>query len=446
MTASDSINNITFLPGDSISVAAMLYLNSDYLSCSFIDTVHVDFVHTFKSYALLFLVALFSFALLLISKLRVASVDEGESDFAYMVTDDPSGDWDSRKFNKCKPYSGEKGTRWTIFVRDFGNAMSAEHDEDSDLNETLQGIDPGGDVWALGPVLAAGGHGAVPPVPNAASARRRKKRLQSLYNYLYSHVPDHRLREMIQSAAPLDGRAAFILLNEHCNLAITDLEIHVLDKDWENATIRASVGVNLNSITMFKRHLDGLNYQRPANLKKSNDDLAKKFLLSIDSSLSNVLHLEAAKELRNPPARRQFWDAVTNQRDFNEAVSSFDDLWRSQFADGQIRSQAKGKAVARVEDAAVADDGCDDCFEAGDDAFAFAASTRNVVINQDIEARCWNCNGFGHTNDVCPSTRGRRQISKAIEKLANEEKERSSAGRVGKGGRGGRRGVVIHQG
>ena len=58
-----------------------------------------------------------------------------------------------------------------------------KNDDDSGLDETLLGVDIGGDVWALGDPAA------VPPVPppapaNAAQRRRRALRLRQLFSHL----------------------------------------------------------------------------------------------------------------------------------------------------------------------------------------------------------------------------------------------------------------------
>ena len=106
-----------------------------------------------------------------------------------------------------------------------------------------------------------------------------------------------------------DGRAAYRMLEQHCTRTITDLEIETLNAEWDQSSITASVGVTLDSITMFARHLNGLNARRPQLIngqpgRKSEDELTKKLLLSLTPKLCPVLHHEAAKEMHAAPADR----------------------------------------------------------------------------------------------------------------------------------------------
>ena len=73
-----------------------------------------------------------------------------DGDAIYMMHDSDPNDWDARKYPKARPFGGQKGVPFENFVRDFGAAISAEGDADSDLEQTMLGEDIGGDV-----VLAA---------------------------------------------------------------------------------------------------------------------------------------------------------------------------------------------------------------------------------------------------------------------------------------------------
>ena len=49
-----------------------------------------------------------------------------DTDNALMLAGEESlGDWDARKYPKCRPFMGEKGVPWENFKRDFGAAMSS---------------------------------------------------------------------------------------------------------------------------------------------------------------------------------------------------------------------------------------------------------------------------------------------------------------------------------
>ena len=53
------------------------------------------------------------------------------------------GNWDARKYPRCRPFDGKKGQGFETFVRDFGSSLSGECDDDSDLEETMLGTDVG---------------------------------------------------------------------------------------------------------------------------------------------------------------------------------------------------------------------------------------------------------------------------------------------------------------
>ena len=64
---------------------------------------------------------------------------------------------------------------------------------------------------------------------------------------------------MIILQAQSDGREAFLVLKTACSRDITDLELTVLNQQFDNSSIEADVGVTAGSITMFSRHLNGSN-------------------------------------------------------------------------------------------------------------------------------------------------------------------------------------------
>ena len=152
-----------------------------------------------------------------------------DGDAIYMMHDPHPNDWDARKYPKARPFGGQKGVPFENFACDFGAAMSAEGDQDSDLEQTMLGEDIGGDVAIAAAVAAhaaavaahaaAGGAGAAPvapAAPNAAQRARRTIRLRQLYSYLYRHVTDLRLREIMHMNHNRDGRAAFQMLETQC--------------------------------------------------------------------------------------------------------------------------------------------------------------------------------------------------------------------------------------
>ena len=361
--------------------------------------------------------------------------------------DEDINDWDARKYPHCKPYLGKKGVQWETFVRNFGSAMAAIADDDSDLEETMLGTDIGGDVW-----LQNNPGGA-----NAAQTRRRTKRLKQLHAHIYRHVADLRLREMVSPVGNVrDGRAAYRMLEQHCTRTITDLEIETLNAEWDQSSITASVGVTLDSITMFARHLNGLNARRPALIngqpgRKSEDELTKKLLLSLTPKLSAVLHHEAAKEMRAAPADRAFWNAAANppHRDFAEAVRALDELWRVQFEAGGIAPAPRQGGNPRV-DAAVFGDDDEVYFQGGTPRRDTGGTSRVALTVAELRAEpmCWRCRGFGHLRENCPSSDKLRPIQSCVEVLSGIARSapavRGGAGR-GRGRGSGMRGRLRPQ-
>ena len=341
-------------------------------------------------------------------------------DDAFMMTS-TDNDWDARKYPKCKPYFGKRGVEFENFVRDFGAALAGDGDDDASLEQTMLGTDPGGNAAGAPPALAG-----------AAAGRRRDRRLRELYALIYRHVPDARLREMMHASANNDGRAAFELLEANCRQQIDDLELLQMDADWNGATILNAVGYSIDSITLFSRQLNGLNALRPAGQRKTEDEVTTKFLASIDTNIEPTLGHEAKKELRAQGAGRQFVNAVTGGRDYQGCVTFFDDLWRSHFHSGDIRprprQQGQTDRTARA-DANVIDE--------TEEALIASGNRRPAIDRQKMasEPSCWNCRGFGHMSEDCPSAKGFRAISDAIYLLTNLLPR-------GKGGRSNGRGVA----
>ena len=78
---------------------------------------------------------------------------------------------------------------------------------------------------------------------------------------------------MIYFQARSNGREAYIILDQACRRDITDLELNQLNQEFDNSSIEADVGVTINSITNFGRHLTGVNTRRPEPMRKNDSDL-----------------------------------------------------------------------------------------------------------------------------------------------------------------------------
>ena len=106
---------------------------------------------------------------------------------------------------------GQKGVPWENFKRDFGAAMSSIHiagdADDNDLEQTMLGWDNAGENQQRQAIIdyntrtanarAYNPNVPVPPPPappTAADTARHRRRNKTLYDHLYAHVADLRLR------------------------------------------------------------------------------------------------------------------------------------------------------------------------------------------------------------------------------------------------------------
>ena len=110
----------------------------------------------------------------------------------------------------------------------------------------------------------------------------------------HRHVADLRLEEMIFLQAQSDGRAAFLVFNQACSRDITNLELTALNQDFDNSNIEADVGVTSDSITLFSRHLNGINARRPEGMRKDENDLTSRQRWQWTHSKKFVQHLRSA--------------------------------------------------------------------------------------------------------------------------------------------------------
>ena len=157
---------------------------------------------------------------------------------------------------------------------------------------------------------------------------------------------------MMSAEARSDGRQAYFLLDAACTRDITDLELNMLNREFDDSSIEADVGVTADSITNFSRHLKGVNNRRPVAKRKDDNELTLRLLHSINGNLTPMMNLEAMKEIRAAPNKRTFHNPVTGLRNLSAAVTEMDEMWRNLFEAGMIkpaaRRQSGGGRVADV--------------------------------------------------------------------------------------------------
>ena len=124
--------------------------------------------------------------------------------------------------------------------------MATREVAEESLEDAMNGQDTGGDLW-LAERHAGGldgqgvwhqGHLVRPHGANATQTRAHKRRVGNLFGYLFRHVADLiRLQEMMSSEAKSDGRQAYLMLDAGCTRVITDLELNMLNQEFDNSSI-----------------------------------------------------------------------------------------------------------------------------------------------------------------------------------------------------------------
>ena len=135
-------------------------------------------------------------------------------------------------------------------------------------------------------------------------------------------------------------------------------------------------------------------------MRKNENELTFRLLHSINGNLGATMHLEAMKEIHAPAYKRAFQNNATGMRDYSAAVREMDEMWRNIFQSGLIKPAARRQpGGGRVADVSVAQYEDEDAFAAKSGA-TLTSFTFDQVMQQST---CWNCRGFGHVRDACPS-------------------------------------------
>ena len=209
---------------------------------------------------------------------------------------------------RCDKYSGVRGPDWDVWSvswQEYSQAEFEPYDDYSKLDVTLA-QDRGA---ANGPAMPIGG-GALED-----AQRKFKKRQLATARELSRLQEDLRIRRMIIALPPGDaytrvngegiGRRAWLLLESECSEAMTALEIRTKIKEYAGASIRASVGFSVSSVTDFHRVLCEIIIKIPAANKPTDTDHAERMLECIgDECPDSALALEATKELQASTGRQ----------------------------------------------------------------------------------------------------------------------------------------------
>ena len=189
------------------------------------------------------------------------------------------------------PFDGVKGQRWHQFEQAFKAGAAAEFagEDDESMWDACIDIDTGGNGTGATPMPAAG-------AALAKAQRLRKKRQAKAYKFVYRHVDDERIKELL-NALPMDdrrGAEAWALLRSQCKPDQDDFSTMTIRSEWHNATIEKDVGYSINTITEWQRLLVGINAKLPPGEKYSENELTVKFLS--DGCMRDGEHVHVRKE------------------------------------------------------------------------------------------------------------------------------------------------------
>ena len=355
---------------------------------------------------------------------------------------DDDDEYDSRRYQICRPWYGEQGGAFTErFAPDFKAGLELQFDKFATLRETLEGTDSGG---AHGPALpAATGTNADVPLRNEMM-RLRAIRLRRLCAYIRLHVVDPDIQARIDSEANNNGIDAWAIVVQHGEKPINGLTKLNQDAEWTNLRL-TDVGVDERTIIKAKGKIHRLDVARET--PKTEEEKRLKFLSMI--SFPPTLAAKAVDELHRPQLTRV--EGTGSNRtyvpDYDKTVKAFDELWRHAYSQNQIRRQAapeRSRGGHRVDAFQLEnDDNDDDDYDNdGDDSDANALTRRPFRRGSNdrrtgtgVDATslkgdilCHNCLGFGHMCDKCPSIQKDRKISDAI---AEGEKTADIGGSLG---------------
>ena len=259
-----------------------------------------------------------------------------------MSADDAHGDGD-----RARPkHDGSRGASFRSYKRDFLTTSRGKFAKDDRyaFHKAYLRIDEGGTgPGAPAMPAAAGGAGGGANPAHTAATMKRQVRHGLAFNYLYESITDENLKQMLAdladtNPAELAGDAWDLIVRE-CDEPHDDLELAKLNLEWSGMSIMNTVGYSESTMSDFARELNNANGRRPHAQIYNENAKAIKFLSAINYPES--LAKDAAKELKAVGARREFNRGAPNyNRNYNDIVRNFDDLWRALFQTGAINAKA----------------------------------------------------------------------------------------------------------
>ena len=166
------------------------------------------------------------------------------------------------------PWDGTPGDAYDKFEIRLLNNGSKTDDRGWSLSDHLLGDDEGG------PNIGAPAMPVGPPAQLLKAQQARRKRQKESYGILAKHVTNKDITEDLQRNHFQDGRAAFLAIRASGQVAVDQLQLRELDKEWDGISILHDIGINENTIGLLVIRIKAVNSKRPANRRKNETDMA----------------------------------------------------------------------------------------------------------------------------------------------------------------------------
>ena len=357
-----------------------------------------------------------------------------------------TSNYDARKYPLCQPFYGPRGPAWTtVFAPDFTNALMREVDKYSSLFQHLIDQNDPGNI--NGPAHAGNAQQVL------ESQLAFSNRQQRTFGFLIQHLANqnfideaNQMHANFRAAAgagnalPPDWvRQIWDRLNAMGNLPQTGLTTANQGATWIACTIN-SVGIDRETVRNFYNHLLRLN--RQAVVPKTNVEVHIKMCQSF--TFPTFIKDKCIEDLQTP----RFVHAggpLVGQPDVPLFVDYLEELWHSCHARGEIKNQAppaqRPTYSNRVDGMTFSIDALSTETEehprtAMSSAIAWAmaamSSSGSTSFIRD-ERDCWNCKGWGHSKEACPSEKKARPLSlciKGLQEKQSRERARLSQARA----------------
>ena len=184
-----------------------------------------------------------------------------------------------------------------LFKNDFiiylGTIEIKDNADEFGLDDEILGRTEGGD--------AAG----APAAPATAPSRRLKsKRVKRSYNLIMSHITDEALKTTVANEANYDARQAWLVCIREGEEVTTELELENQKAAVRALTIKGSVGIQDNSLSMYAREVREKNSLITIERERLTEHKLALQMLNQISVVSPHLAVLADKEMKAHDGQR----------------------------------------------------------------------------------------------------------------------------------------------